>query len=506
VALIDVDEGRGSRPLPPAQQQPRAKLPAGVTTANSYVFDVFRVDAWQLHTYCFHGPVNDDLQWNVADAQPVEHRAARAEPPEQRRSVAAYLSPFKLMPELKAAGTAPDVLEATWRLARDRVEGGRNLGLEPSLLGQSFEPAAPRKFTRLHLLGAGGADAMKAEAVCTQWGYHYSCLMVQRGAEQTAGGTAFVALVEPYVGEPVIQGRRLLPVQGALKGAAQPIAVEVKLAGGRTDICFADHEPSQPRAVPAAGLSVTGEFAYLSRDADGLRQAALSGGTALESPQVRLRLLASELTGRITRVDYADKAVWIDQHWPSGAAGRSIELGVPGHRTTYTVAAAAPDGAGTRLTLTRGADYYRSVIQAVDPVAGTVRCAIDPMLQYAAGNRAGWVATNDDGSRTWRAEYVGKATFKFTGAAVEAAAFGAANVLRLWEYGAGDTVRCATYASLRRTTPGTYAVESDDEVTVSLKAATLEVSADGTAWQAAGRREGEWVTVAMRPGTRVRAR
>jgi len=48
VALIDVDEGTGSLPLSVEQQQRNAKLPPGVVTANSYVFDVFRVSAHLL--------------------------------------------------------------------------------------------------------------------------------------------------------------------------------------------------------------------------------------------------------------------------------------------------------------------------------------------------------------------------------------------------------------------------------------------------------------------------
>ncbi|MEI8312027.1 MAG: hypothetical protein WCH98_14855, partial [Verrucomicrobiota bacterium] len=43
VALVDVDEGSGSKPLPPAQQRPRVKLDPAGKTANSYVVDFFRV-------------------------------------------------------------------------------------------------------------------------------------------------------------------------------------------------------------------------------------------------------------------------------------------------------------------------------------------------------------------------------------------------------------------------------------------------------------------------------
>lgn len=61
VALIDVDEGKGSsQNLTPEQMGPEPKgLPKGVVTPNSYVFDVFRVGGGSLHRYCFHATVND---------------------------------------------------------------------------------------------------------------------------------------------------------------------------------------------------------------------------------------------------------------------------------------------------------------------------------------------------------------------------------------------------------------------------------------------------------------
>ncbi|MHC4717665.1 MAG: hypothetical protein ACYS5V_11895, partial [Planctomycetota bacterium] len=70
VALIDVDEGKGSKPLPISRQKPGSALPKGVTTGNSYVFDVFRVGGGSRHTYCFHGPLHDDFQWNATAVAP----------------------------------------------------------------------------------------------------------------------------------------------------------------------------------------------------------------------------------------------------------------------------------------------------------------------------------------------------------------------------------------------------------------------------------------------------
>jgi hypothetical protein len=105
------------------------------------------------------------------------------------------------------------------------------------------------------------------------------------------------------------------------------------------------------------------------------------------------------------------------------------------------------------------------------------------------GNRPGinnhWVASNEDLTTFWRAEVVGDKTFKLTGPPVMPEAFGEAGVLRLWEYGVGDSVRQSTFASLRRVEAGVYELAADVDVTVALPGRSLEISQDRAAWQSA---------------------
>jgi len=109
VALIDVDEGEGSRPLPAANQRPNAELPKGVRTADSYVFDVFRAAGGALHSYNFHGPIDDEFQMNARDVKPVEHVTRTTD----TGTEAAYLAPFSMSDKAKWAGDAPETLVAT---------------------------------------------------------------------------------------------------------------------------------------------------------------------------------------------------------------------------------------------------------------------------------------------------------------------------------------------------------------------------------------------------------
>ena len=469
VALIDVDEGQGSTPLPqPEQQLPDAPLPKGVATANSYVFDVFRVAGGKLHTYCFHGTVNDDFQWNAVNPGKVAQVPATA----SVSNDADYLSIFENTPESKLAGDVPadGTLEATFRQVRFEkdTKGG---GSEESLLRKNFDPESPRKFTRWHLLDAAGDRALKADVDMHKAGYRWTAAMLQHRLNREHPESVFVAVIEPYAGEPFLRSLRSLPVSDAGDGALRAVAIEVKTKNGHTDVCFADGNPTRTREFEISNFKfqIAGEFAYHSADTQGLRQATISGGTLLQGPDVRLAPAAAQRVARVVAVDYLHKTITLDQPWPDAQPGRVIEIGQPGsgRMTAYTVTAVQAGGKGAVLTVQRGADFYRSPIQTVDAAAGKVRCALSFSWQ-GPGVLQNWVASNDDGSKVWRADVAGDREFVLRGAPVGPADFGSANVLRLWEYGVDDTVRLASFASLRRMGNETFELTGNTDVDVTI--------------------------------------
>ena len=470
IALVDVDEGDGSEKLPPAGQLPTAELPGDVTTPNSYVLDVFRVGGGQRHTYCFHGPLNDDFTWN----------ATKVKPPAEGTDEAEYLSRFKLMPELNSAGDAPDTLEATWQLIREVDGPGAG---EKELLRKNYDPNSPRKYTRLHLLGAGGMRALRGEFVCRQWKYHFTNLMVRTAEASVSTPRVFVALIEPYVGKPFIASRRQLRVTQNEADARRSVAVEVKTHNGHTDVCFADGRSGRLRHIPESKLKIAGEFAFYSTDDAGLRQATLVGGRTLDSPLVRISADAAERRGTVTRIDYEARKMWIDQPWPKRQGACVFEVGVPDHWTTYTATSIEPTGAGGMLTLKRGADYFRSQIEEVNAAESTVTTTLRPLVEYLDHNRAGWVASDEMCQTFWRATYLGEGRFRLDdGPAVNRDAFGETGVLRLWECGVGDVVRQSTSVSLRRAESGIYEVNADVPVTLSLRGRQIQVSGDKKNW------------------------
>ena len=329
VALIDVDEGSGSVPLGPEAYGPSpVSLPAGVVTANSYVFDVFRVAGGHTHTYCFHSHVADpepdcpqpktnalDL-WRLAEGRPKAERDQIA---------AAYLDEFS---GDRCCGTAPENFEATFPLQKERrqeeARAGRFglAGTESYFLRSAYDPGAPDKFTKLHVLGVGNELVMCGDLNCVRWDYQIPNVFVQRRGENLE--SAFAAIIEPYAGQPFIASAERLPIEDNEEDALQAVAVQVKTVNGHSDLCFADGRPEKTRQV--SSLWVAAEYAFYSVDVEGLRQISLAGGSLIEGPEVLIRTETPERRATIVEVDYATNAIWIDQVWPSSDREQFLEV------------------------------------------------------------------------------------------------------------------------------------------------------------------------------------
>jgi len=491
VALIDVDEGMGSERLGPEAYGPTpAGLPKQVTTPNSYVVDVFRVSGGHTHTYCFHSHIADP---DLGDPQPrmnaLEVRHLDGGPQESARdkAAAAYLEEFS---GERYHGTAPEHFEATFALQKERKRDGEGrrfgeAGTESYLLKSLYDPESPDKFTRLHVLGAEGALVMRGDLNCMRWDYQIPNIFVQRRGEELE--TAFVAVIEPYAGEPFIKGIQRLAVEHN-DDAHQAVAVLVETTNGHRDVCFADGRPERTRRI--GSRQVAAEYAYYSTDTEGLRQVALIGASFLKSPEVEIRAACPERLAKIVEVDYVAKTVWIDEVWPVGTEPRQVEvLTQPADdplswRTSFTAVSIQPEGDRTRITFLRSADQYRSRVVSVDEVTGTVTGVL-PLSVNCGDFRRGWTATDEAQKRRWRVSSVEGRAFTLTGGPVSAALFEPDGVLRLWEYGVGDQLRLSTQVDLRRTSGGEFelAADVDTEVTFPDGATHVVPAGDVSSYQ-----------------------
>ncbi len=440
-------------------QRSIALIDADTQPQTSYVFDVFRVAGGKSHVYCFHGPISDEVLTN-ASLQPVP-QIGQSEPTADQL----FLKPFAdaqphqgatvktRMISSRRAGNAPPVLETTWRYSRDGGPGSEQMMLNTRQLGNQFNEQAPRRYTKLHLMDTQQMRVFHADALCFQLNYRYVQQMVRRESDGADLESAFTALHEPYIGTPFIASRRMLTIVDNEDDARRAVALEVKHKSGRVDLLVSDGRPEKSRAITSESMgrvAVAGEHAFVAQDAQGIRILSLTGGTLLKVGQFEIHASTREYTGTITAVDYLTRQLKLDAPLPGAAAGSIVEIGNADRTTSYTLAAAVPSGKNATLTLMEGADYYRSEITQVDEQTGFVQGTIKHALGRRPGLDKGFTASNDARTRFWRAEMASSRNFVLTGAPVKASDFAPENVIRLWEYGAGDAIRQSTFVHLRR--------------------------------------------------------
>jgi len=511
VAMVSVAEGTGSD-----QEKPLSD--PDITLPSQYVFDVFRVSGGGEHAYGFHGCVDDGFEVDVKNKQAVEGGEKSPDNgflnPFRPWSKTTNLEggciggfPIKRTPEYWAAEPDGEHLVATWKL--DPTAEKR--------MARGFAVVPGEKFTRLTLLNPDGARILHGIARSKDKnGYYGRCLYVVKGelAEETAdvntgsenlieksgagtqpakrdsqaGGprrdrdSVFVALIEPYAGAPSIVSQRQLAITNNEKDALRAVAVEVKTKNGHTDLLFADGRPKKVRKV--SGVRCQAEYAYLSRDGRGLRQATLTGGTLLEAPDVKIEVETVRYEATVTKVNYLDRVVTLKGRIPERLAGHFFEVGnqlgetevghVDGlgsclHKTSYEVSTIKGKWFGrTRLSLRKGLEIMRTRVRFADPATGQVKGAI-AMLRHRGRDR-GLIASNDAITKLWRVSYTGGNRHyghsfnlspldpESTGPAFSAADFPAGEGLRIWEFGPGDLFSIQTGVSIRRAETGAYEV------------------------------------------------
>jgi len=469
VALIDVDPGRpGTRPPAPLPYTDKTRHDPDVVTPSCYVFDVQRVIGGARHTFCFHGTVSDDFQVNL------RNKTSRI-----AGSDVQYLRKFLRGEDLRYVGDAPadGTLVATWRLRRatDVIQAteryGKKLSLkqpnaEKIMLGADYNPAAPRKFTRLHLFGRKGEHVMVAyitplaQRTQTTWPY----LMVQRNGKNLQ--SVYPAVIEPYAGEPIIASVRAVPIAGNETDALRAVALEVRTTNGRTDLCFSDGRPGRVREFSWAGgrVRVAGRFAYLSTDAQGLRLAHLVEGTRLETRLGALRLRRPEARAKVVKVDYWKRKVWLDAALPRDIVGRQIEIGNAKHRTAFEIAAHDIEAGRSVLTFRKPADLSSAHVQAVLPKERRVAVSVGPVEGRLPGMNDGLTLTDAEGKRAWKCRVLGRRqpyhyVYQLAGP-ITAKDLPVGSAVWVWEYGVGDEVRLPASAVVRRGADGRRKVES----------------------------------------------
>ncbi len=324
----------------------------------SYVVDVFRVQGGTNRpSYAFHGPPPDEFFTNI-------EKLNKGWPPGMQAP--------QLDPENNWYGAIDDAFTASWMMGRDdkavelkpsadtdlrkaavgtslQIKDGKlafNVpGAERKAMGRDFNPSDPRKYIQMHLLGHGGATAFGRRGI----GYKAEPFindMVYVTPAEWKGQTVFPVVFEPYAGERTMRRVRLLTPKETLGDAAAPVAIEVTLANGRRDVIYSALPGGKPFEIPGVG-QVEGEYAFLSWDDKGLRQATLVGGTLLSAAPLTIGCAKAAYAGTILECDPTTRTLTLSDPLPKEAVGDVMATGYDRRPTSSTIAGVN----GARATL-----------------------------------------------------------------------------------------------------------------------------------------------------------
>jgi hypothetical protein len=345
----------------------------------------------------------------------------------------------------------------TWTDKAGKSGSLRAASTERMALGPDFDAATPRKFIRMHLPGHAGDEVYGARALNRQGDtYTLDMLYVKPRQWTPESATIFPVVFEPFGGSPFIKSVRLLTPEASLKHASSSVAIEVVTFGGRRDvICMAGR---QSPAATLEGMTFHGEYAMVSFDEKGLRQAALAAGTKLDVKDLTITTDRPAYEGTVKSIDYDARTAELSAPLPKEAANAVIEVGSTGRPTTYTLTSAE----GTRVAFDKGMDLYMSHVVEFN-AEGL------PVLQMA-GTLTGGLTATDDNCKTWWKLAADPGT-PSEGVRLEQgpAAQGAlttGDALRVWEIGPGDAYRLPVVINIVRQAGGEFRTVANAPVTV----------------------------------------
>ena len=480
--LVDVDDGQPSSDSNP-RNDPKVRTP------NSYVFDVCRTRGGSMHTFCFHGCV-DDMNFDINIPEKDRQVYPRDDTPartalEKSDMDARYLKDFRwtrseymgaeFLPQHAdwAATCRDNILQATWRLARPAekrmIEGERNLGGVLTEL---------RKFTRLHLLNTAGLrvlhgiviDKNGAANINPEYdNYAGRCIFARKPGTESI----FSSVVEPYAGEPFILEKKSLKVEPAGTGPLAPVAAEVIInvvkEGSpnirRTDILYADNTGT-PHTLPEHALTVQGEFAMVQKINNQIEKVCLVRGKQLKVRNLELVCNLSEYRATIAKIDYVKRELTLTSKVPAAVfTGAYVEIGDSIRWTGYEVGEVVERNGVSVLKIPKSLELKRTrttQIKAIkDPAGARVELKMGTNI---LDDNGAWVA-NGDYSRIWRLNGIPKDAehniYRPDGKAVPADFEGAKGAIITLEIGAGQEIVLPGKVIVERATNDSYKVRAN---------------------------------------------
>lgn len=321
---VQVVAARAERCFPGTSLYRRETALVDIAAGRGYLFDVFRVRGGKQHDWSFHLPPVPE--WGVEGLQ--------------------------LSPPGKGTLAGDDLAEG----AKWAPNNGFNWFVHPQRAtptgGFTFYSKANPPYPQLRMtmlegcadeviVGDHESPRVKANLPQTmKW-------LLARHQGQDNLSSAFAAVIEAAPGAPAIQQVRRLQVTGG----TEPVVAEVKTAA-YADTLISDETGAKAISLPGGG-QFQGRWGMVRREATGVTQALLVGGSRLSMGDVDLQTQAT-CEGTVTAVDYKANTLDVDVALPAGTAlkGEWVILSNARHSTCYEVASVRPQGKGSRVQLT----------------------------------------------------------------------------------------------------------------------------------------------------------
>ncbi len=339
IAVVEADGKLGYRNIPDLDLYQRMLVTVPVSARDAYLVDIFRVRGGKLHDWALHGDADEDTTavCDLPFGDPVPTMLLPDEEWVEPTQEAHQYPPYGMLRDMRPAS----------------VESGFALDFVYSGDG------APRY--RLHMLPGGPAELWLGRAPSVRrmgqgssgdmrkaYDFWMPMMLVRRTGEAPLT-SVFVAVHEPHVGTPFVQGAQPLAME---PGDALATAVEVR-HGDTVDtiISTADEAPYPVRAT-ASGLALRGKLGIVRQVAGQVTAAWLLDGASLTGPGFGLVAETAgfdgELTGSTRQADGQPRdALLTDTPLPSGDAlrGQWLLLTLPngmtqGHEISEVVAQA----------------------------------------------------------------------------------------------------------------------------------------------------------------------
>ena len=336
--------------------------------------------------------------------------------------------------------------------------------------------------TRLTVLEARGAEPSDAplqvnitDGKAASGGSPYEMkwiMMHNRGDDPVR--SQVLSLIEPYIGEPVIQEARPLSLSGEDEAGFSAAACQLRLAD-RTDTIFYSAVPAVERT--AEDFRFAGRFGfYAERDGEPVAM-SLVGGTRLAKGGYGISIEQPEYRGKITKTERETETITISPAPPNPQAmvGAYVFIENPVRRIAYKVLEARQVGEDAELVLAGDSFIGTGKITGAEDFRVLTGTAFT-LQRY--GYYEGARLVNAEGTADYRinevrsgqAAMIDRETYPEAKADKLAAEFPADTWFSVYDFGVGDEVVWPYAVSVTRIADGTYRVTAPVAVEINLPA------------------------------------